>query len=147
MTTQVIGIDHIYISVTDMEASEHYYDKVMTILGFKKNQFEIGGVNHIQYFNKHSGYVIRPASPRAPPHNRYHPGLHHFCFRVDTKEDVTDAASKLRASGIDCSEPQNFPEYAEDYHAIFLSDPDGIKLEITNYREERRFRHDHWERV
>ncbi|MDJ0957678.1 MAG: VOC family protein [Arenicellales bacterium] len=147
MTTQVIGIDHIYISVTDMEAAESYYDKVMTTLGFKKNQFDIGDVGHIQYFNRHFGYVIRPATTGAPPHNRYHPGLHHFCFRVDTREDVTGAANKLRALGIDCSEPQDFPEYAEDYYAVFLSDPDGIKLEITNYREERRFRHDYWEQV
>ena len=147
MTTQVIGVDHIYISVTDMEAAERYYDKVMAILGFKKNQFDIGDVSHIQYFNRHFGYVIRPATTAAPPHNRYHPGLHHFCFRVDTREDVTSAANKLRASGIECSEPQNLPEYAEDYYAVFLSDPDGIKLEITNYREERRFRHDHWEQV
>lgn len=145
--TQVIGIDHIYISVADIEAAEHYYDKVMTVLGFKKNEFEINGVIHIQYFNRQFGYVIRPAAQGAMPHNRYYPGLHHFCFRVETKEDVVEAADKLLASGVECSEPQNYSEYANDYYAVFLSDPDGIKLEITNYREERRFRHDYWDQA
>lgn len=37
------------------------------------------------------------------------------------------------------------PEYAPDYYAIFFSDPDGIRLEITNYRQERRKRFDNWE--
>lgn len=147
MMTEVIGIDHIYISVTDIETAEQYYDKVMTVLGFKKNEFEIDGVNHIQYFNRHFGYVIRPASQEAVPYDQYYPGLHHFCFRVDTKEDVEAAANKLSASGIECSELRNYPTYAEDYYAIFLSDPDGIRLEITNYRDERRFRHDHWDQV
>ena len=26
-----------------------------------------------------------------------------------------------------------------------LRDPDGLRLEITNYRQERRDRHDRWE--
>ncbi|PYJ97601.1 MAG: glyoxalase, partial [Verrucomicrobia bacterium] len=32
-----------------------------------------------------------------------------------------------------------------DYYAIFFSDPDGIRLEVTNYRQERRNRFDDWE--
>jgi hypothetical protein len=43
------------------------------------------------------------------------------------------------------SEATPYPEYAPNYVACFLSDPDGIRLEITNYRHERRQRHDAWE--
>ena len=64
MNIQVIGIDHIYIAVSNIRRSEAYYDKVMPILGFRKNQF--------------------------------------------------------------------------------VNDPDGIRLEITNYREERRRRYAEW---
>jgi glyoxylase I family protein len=46
--------------------------------------------------------------------------------------------------GIATSEPRTYPEYAPDYVATFFADPDGIRLEITNYRQERRDRHDHW---
>jgi glyoxylase I family protein len=38
------------------------------------------------------------------------------------------------------------PDYAPDYMATFFTDPDGIRLEITNYRQERRDRHDAWAR-
>mgnify|MGYP006188943825 CR=1 FL=1 len=36
-------------------------------------------------------------------------------------------------------------DYAPDYWATFFTDPDGIRLEVTNYRAERRERHDHWD--
>ena len=55
------------------------------------------------------------------------------------------AADRLRALGIPASEAKLYPDYARDYAATFLEDPDGIRLEITNYRAERRERHDRWE--
>ena len=38
----VIGIDHLYISVPDMNVSGAFYDRVMIeTLGFRKKQFEL----------------------------------------------------------------------------------------------------------
>lgn len=143
---EITGIDHIYISVSDMERSEKYYDAVMGILGFRKSRFQINGDPHIQYYNRHFGYVLRP-SRNAVPHDPYAPGLHHFCLKVESEQDVKEAAAKLRQQNIEISEPKLYAEYAPDYFAVFFSDPDGIRLEITNYRQERRQRHDHWETV
>ena len=140
---EVIGIDHIYISVSDLARSEAFYDRVMPILGFRKNAFTVGGDAHVQYFNRHFGYVLRPAQNKFA-HDPYAPGLHHLCFRVEGTAEVEEAAGKLRAAGIDASGPKIFPEYADDYHAAFFTDPDGLRLEVTNYRDERRHRHDHW---
>jgi catechol 2,3-dioxygenase-like lactoylglutathione lyase family enzyme len=140
---EVTGIDHIYIAASDMARSESFYDRVMAILGFRKNQFEIGGDPHLQYYNRHFGFVLRPA--RGGSHDPYHPGLHHLCLRVDSAADVADAARQLLAAGIPATEPRLYPDYAPDYTAIFLTDPDGIRLEVTNYRQERRERHDRWD--
>jgi hypothetical protein len=63
---------------------------------------------------------------------------------VEGKDEVENAAAKLRAAGIDASKPKLYPEYAADYYAAFFSDPDGLRLEVTNYRDERRHRHDEW---
>jgi len=141
--TEVIGIDHIYIAVSDIARSEAFYDRVFLNLGFRKNTFPIDGDPHVQYYNRHFGYVLRPAKSIGP-HDPYAPGLHHFCLRVDSVEDVADAARALRTAGIDASDPKCFPDYADDYVATFFSDPDGVRLEITNYRHERRDRHDNW---
>ena len=143
---EVIGIDHIYIAVRDLARSEPFYDRVMIdALGFRKNRFEIAGDPHVQYFNRQFGYVLRPA--RTGAFDAYSPGLHHFCFRVDTAEDVQTVAGMLQSGGIDASPAQLYPKYAPDYWATFFSDPDGIRLEVTNYRQERRDRHDHWEEL
>jgi catechol 2,3-dioxygenase-like lactoylglutathione lyase family enzyme len=140
---EIIGIDHIYIAVSDLRASEKFYDRVMNVFGFRKNAFELGGDPHIQYFNRHFGLVIRPACGDGQ-HNPYAPGLHHLCLRVDSAEDVAEAASALREAGILATEPALYTQYGPDYRATFFVDPDGVRLEITNYREERRARHDRW---
>jgi glyoxylase I family protein len=143
--TDVIGIDHIYVAVTDLDRSEAFYDRALVqAMNFRKNKFALEGEPHIQYFNRHFGYVLRPARRRVA-HDPYAPGLHHFCLRVESDSDVVAAAAALRALGIEASEPRLFPEYAPDYWATFFTDPDGIRLEITNYRAERRERHDRWD--
>lgn len=143
---EVIGIDHLYITVADMERSEKFYDLVMGILGFRKGRFQIGGERHIQYYNRHFGYVLRPARSTGQ-HDPYAPGLHHICLRVESEKEVQEAAGRVREKGISVSEPKQYPEYAPDYFAVYFSDPDGIRLEITNYRQERRQRHDNWENM
>jgi len=142
--TEVVGIDHIYITVSDLNCSEVFYDHVLLeALGFRKNKFTLGGDPHVQYFNRHFGYVLRPARTEAT-HDSYSPGLHHFCLRVDSADEVAIVAAQLRGSGIDASEAKLYPDYAPDYWATYFTDPDGIRLEITNFRLERRERHDSW---
>lgn len=139
--TDDIGIDHIYISVSDMVASQRFYDVLMAALGFRKNMFVLDGEPHVQYFNRHFGYVIRPAKLAAVPGAA---GLHHFCFRVASEADVRALSGALEKAGIDAAAPKIYPDYAPDYIATFFSDPDGHRLEVTNYRAERRERHDAW---
>ena len=141
---QIIGIDHIYLTVSDLPVSERFYDQVLVeTLGFRKNKFSLADDPHIQYFNRHFGLVLRPA--RLPSrHEPYAPGLHHFCLRVESIADVHVAAEQLRKLGIAATAARTYPEYAADYAATFFTDPDGIRLEITNFRQERSDRHDRW---
>ena len=145
---EALGIDHIYITVSDLPRAVAFYDLLLRdILRFRKGGvFQLDGDEHHNYYNRHFGFVLRPArtSARVDP---YAPGLHHFCFRVDTAEDVDEVATQLRARGVDASEPRLYPDYAPDYFATFFRDPDGLRLEVTNYRAERRQRYQHWDNV
>lgn len=142
--TDIIGIDHVYIAVSDLATSEAFYDRALSaVLGFRKTSFELGGEPHIQYFNRHFGYVIRPVGAAAAPNGA--PGLHHFCLRVESIEEVVSVAAQLREAGIAATEAKHYPEYAPDYWATFFEDPDGIALEVTNFRQERRERYAHWD--
>lgn len=141
----VIGFDHLYLSVTDMARAEAFYDTALqSVLGFRKNRFALHGDPHVQYYNRHFGIVLRPARA-ATPHDPYTAGLHHVCLRVDSIADVAATASALQAAGIQASNAAPHGEYAPDYWATFFTDPDGIRLEVTNYRQERRERHDAWD--
>jgi glyoxylase I family protein len=144
MNVEAIGIDHIYLAVSNLERSQEFYDRVLPMLGFRKNTFLNEGDRHVQYYNRHFGFVLRPARTLDRPHDPLAPGLHHFCFRVEDKVAVDTIAKRFRDAGVVCSEPQLYPEYAPDYYAIFFSDPDSIRLEVTNYRAERRERFEKW---
>ncbi len=142
--TEVMGIDHIYIAVSDLARSEIFYDRVLLdTLGFRKNKFTLGGEPHIQYYNRHFGYVLRLSSAKAMS-DALSPGMHHLCLRVATPADVATVATQLHSVGIVASDAKLYPVYAPDYWATYFTDPDGIRLEVTNYRQERRERHDHW---
>ena len=142
--TDVIGIDHIYIAVSNLDRSEAFYDRVLLeALSFRKNKFTLGGDPHIQYFNRHFGFGLRPSRAQAT-YDSDAPGLHHFCLRVDSATEVASVAAQLRRSGIDASEANLYTQYAPDYWATFFTDPDGVRLEVTNYRSERREGHANW---
>ncbi len=36
MAVEVIGIDHVFVAVRDLEISGEFYDRVMGVLGFRK---------------------------------------------------------------------------------------------------------------
>ena len=141
----VLGMDHIYLTVSAMDRSVRFYDHVLVgVLGFRKNEFELHGERHVNYYNRQFGIVLRPASLESGAHDSRSPGLHHLCLRVETASDVAVVARELSARGIDASGPEAYPQYAPDYVATFFHDPDGIRLEVTNFREERRRRQQHW---
>lgn len=140
----VLGIDHVYLTVSDLEASERFYDSVLVgALGHVKARAPIGGDPHVHYINRHFSIALRPARSRAA-HDAYAPGLHHFCLRVEDAAAVDRVAGRLVASGVAASAPRLYPEYAPDYYATFFADPDGLRLEVTNFRAERRERHASW---
>jgi catechol 2,3-dioxygenase-like lactoylglutathione lyase family enzyme len=143
---QVTGIDHVYITCSDMVRSESFYDCVLVdALSFRKGgTFDLGPDTHVSYYNRHFGFVLRPARVQTM-HEPYAPGLHHFCFRVDSQADVIEVSDLLLKAGLAATPAKPYPDYAPDYWATFFEDPDGVRLEVTNYRQERRERHDHWE--
>lgn len=51
---------------------------------------------------------------------------------------VDRAYEELRQANVNAIDPRYYPEYDPDYYATFFADPDGIRLEVTNFRERRR---------
>lgn len=141
-TVETVGLDHIYLTVSDFARSEEFYDTVLSLMDFRKGDMEIAGEPHRHYFNKTMQISIRPA--RGGRHDPYAPGLHHLCLQVATNADIDKLASLLRAANIAVTTPALYPQYADDYYAIFFNDPDGMRLEVMARRARRNMIVERW---
>jgi catechol 2,3-dioxygenase-like lactoylglutathione lyase family enzyme len=83
----------------------------------------------------------------APSRSRFAPGFHHLCLQLRDEAEVDAAYTKLRALGLDATEPRLYPVYFEDYYATFFEDPDGIRLELVNRRARRNEIVARWEEL
>ena len=136
---EMVGLDHLYVTVSDFARSEEFYDALMKHFGFRKSDTSIGGEPHAHYFNPHIQYTIRPAHSDPRSHDPYAPGVHHICFQAPDRAPVDEAFRCLQHLGLEPSPPREYPEYAPGYYATFFSDPDGIRLEVvarTSVRDE-----------
>ncbi len=107
------NIDHIYLSVTDLEKSEAFYDKVMSALGLHKGDTPVSGEHHAHYVTPSFQLTIRQAKS-IKEHDPDSPGLHHICFQASSKDEVDECYQILINLGLSSSEPKLFPEYHPD---------------------------------
>ena len=128
---EILGLDHLYLTVTDLARSIAFYDPVMRALGFRKGDRPIAGEPHAHYFNRALQISLRPAREGGPPHDPYAPGLHHLCLQVRDRSAVERAESTLRQLGVEPTPAAEYPEYGPGYYAIFFEDPDGLRFEVV----------------
>jgi catechol 2,3-dioxygenase-like lactoylglutathione lyase family enzyme len=134
---EVIGVDHVYLAVSDLARARGFYTAVLGALGFVHADEPIGGEPHAHYWNRALQLSIRPAHATDARHDPYAPGLHHLCFQVRDRAAVDAAHEKLRGLGFAASAPRLYPEYNPDYYTTFFTDPDGIRLEIVARKAKR----------
>jgi len=133
---EVVGLDHLYLTVTDVAASEPWYDAVFGLLDFRKTDTAIAGAPHRHYFNSIMQVSIRP-SKSAAKHDPYAPGLHHVCLQVADNAAVDTFHRLVTARGFAATAPAVYLQYADDYYATFLDDPDGLRFEVVARRARR----------
>ena len=58
-----------------------------------------------------------------------------FAQKIETRLERTDQACAIvrELSRRVLDAPAEYPEYGEDYYAVFFADPDGMKLELVHY--------------
>lgn len=146
MALQVTGIDHLYVTVSDLRRSEAFYDSVMRLLGFRKGTGQVEAEPFIHYYTPDFQFTLRQAKVGGA-HDPSAPGLNHLCFQLPSASDVDAAARGLGALGVSVTEPCLYPEYTPDYYAIYFSDPDGIRLEIVRRTRLRDIIRERWQEL
>jgi len=119
-------IAHVSIGARDIDRSKSFYDAALEPLGYKC----------IRQARTLTGYGYGPdsiafwvVSAERPVPADEKSGLH-FCFTAPDSAAV-DAfhAAALRSGGQDNGAPGLRPIYGPDYHAAFIIDPDGYRIE------------------
>ena len=66
------------------------------------------------------------------PYDRYGVGVHHVAIAAPSREAVDERAAWLRRDGAEIESGPAEYDYIAGYYAVFLHDPDGIKLEVVH---------------
>lgn len=131
MSIEVNGIAHIQLSVAKPE-SIPFWESLCNFLEMKTL---LRNATTVYCIGSRTGLLARliPADSTAPAFDQDSPGLHHFCFRARSREDIehihTFVASTLNAHII--HGPQDGDEFAPGYYSILFEDPDGIRVEFN----------------
>lgn len=129
------AVHHIDLTVRDMAASAPLYDALLGFLGYRRARQEaaIRVWDLVRDGQVVGGVALRAASSTRA-HDRYAAGLHHLAFHAADRADVDRAYVLMKEKGaVILDAPAEYPQYGAGYYAVFLADPDGIKLEVVHF--------------
>jgi catechol 2,3-dioxygenase-like lactoylglutathione lyase family enzyme len=124
------GMAHIQLSVSDMARSVPFYERLLHALGMTTI------VNDPEFYycvGGRTGVAICPASPehRSRSFEQWSPGLHHFCFRTRSREDVDEIHAVALELAAKVIHPPQEDGFAPGYYSVLFEDPDGIRIEAN----------------
>jgi glyoxylase I family protein len=132
------SISHIALTVSDLERSTAFYNKVFEFIGFKSVEVPESTQNAMKTQLKAwvgPGYSIsiRPSKGEFARrvHDRTAPGFNHLAFAPENRSDVEKMYGLLKEIGATVLDPPAEYPYAPGYFAVYFTDPDGLKLEFA----------------
>ncbi|NQZ79434.1 MAG: VOC family protein [Colwellia sp.] len=118
-------IDHITMSVKDLEHSKRFYQVALKPLGF---ELSFGEEGVFWAFDLGKGFLFEIASTKSNDSIT----SFHIAFRAKNKEQVDHFYhAALAAGATNNGEPGPRPDYSENYYACFVLDPDGHNIEAV----------------
>ena len=128
---EVNGIAHIQLSVNRFDECVAFYDQLMPYLGL---QLVHRGEDFVYFVGGRTGYAISRAGAQyaGEEHDAMRPGLHHYCFRARSREDVDALYPFLQRIGATIVRPPEEGPWAPGYYSLSFLDPDGIRLEVNH---------------
>jgi glyoxylase I family protein len=130
--TSVDPLGHIKFSVSNIKKSKVFYNKLLGQLGYKN----VGNYPDATGWAGPNGFGvwIEEAELKEPAYKFSAPGIHHFCFKAKSQQEVDKLYRFLLKENIHIFDPpETYPQYTPDYYAVFFADPDDIKLELAYY--------------
>jgi catechol 2,3-dioxygenase-like lactoylglutathione lyase family enzyme len=133
MSVEVNGIAHIQLSVNDTERCLPFWERFCHFLEMKTL---IKGEGVLYCIGSRTGILVRAttAEHRSVAFDQDRAGLHHWCFRARSREDV-DAIYRFLVDELDATivhPPEEGSQFAPGYYSVLFEDPDGIRVEVNH---------------
>ena len=132
MGVEVNGIAHIQLTVNDAERCLPFWESLCHFLEMKTL---IRGDDIVYCIGSRTGILVRAAREIGDglPYNQERAGLHHFCFRARSREDV-DNIYRFLVDELDAEMVHGPQEdgFAPGYYSVLFEDPDGIRVEVNH---------------
>ena len=119
-------IDHISVGVKDLEKCQHFYDRCLETLGYRRVAQSKHHAAYAEQEEDRTFFIQHPENRQPATQGN---GVH-VAFTAHSKEEVDaffSAAKKM--GGIDVGAPN--ARYYDHYYACFVLDPEGNKLEAV----------------
>lgn len=125
------GIAHIQLTVRDVAASRPFYYRLLHETFGMRVQYDHSEVFYC--IGGRTGVLIRAATPehRDTHFDQWRVGLHHFCFRLRSREDVDALHISMREFGAKIIRAPDEGVWAPGYYSTLFEDPDGIRIEAV----------------
>lgn len=129
-----LAIDHISLSVADLETAKAFYARLLAPLGLgivgEVTAEQSGSVAFAGFGIGRKGQLwIAESGRQAPPA--------HICFRALSRDAVRAFhAAGLAAGGTDNGAPGVREIYHPEYFAAFVLDPEGHNIEAVTFEPE-----------
>ena len=133
------GIHHVDLAVVDVERSLAFYLELLGPLGWAEEVRypTYRGTEEVVYLQDPTGatmFGLRQAD--GGEHRYYGVGVEHVAFEVDDRDEVDAAYARCLAQDARVHFPPEEDRDVADYYALFVFDPDGIRVEVFSWNRE-----------
>jgi catechol 2,3-dioxygenase-like lactoylglutathione lyase family enzyme len=133
----VAAIDHVDLVVSSLDRSLPFYRGLLEPLGYT----DVGDIEgergeRVVYLSRGGalGAVgLRERQTRqGEEFDRYALGLHHLAIAAPDREAVDRVGVWAEREDVELESAPREYDYTPGYYAVFLHDPDGLKLEVVH---------------
>lgn len=126
-------LHHVEIYVSNLKASHTFWTKILAKIGYKQRNRWADGFT---LANGEGAYLTFVQFAKKHESHRYHRSrvsLNHLAFKVKTREAVDALRQYCIKNGINRLYDDKYPfaNGGKDYYALFVEDPDRIKVEFV----------------
>jgi len=124
------GMAHIVINVSRWEECKPFYKKIMPFLGLEQ---VFDGEEYIYFVGSRTAVGVSKCAPEyeSDVFEQRRVGLHHFCLRARSKEDIDKIYDYLVQINATVVEKPRDGEWAPGYYFVLFEDPVGTRLEVN----------------